>query len=198
MVCIWICPLAVLIVLKNALNFVYELKQSKKKGTLTSENGLLIVLKLWKKINSFEEQQSGENIFHLDKFHKVLADILWNFETDELFFDLKNVVSESQISTKHEFLKVLSSVYDPLGIVYPTIITHKNVVSKDLYDERKLGRCTLPETIIAEWQNIVQNVNVMNSLKLEKHYSLRARDGFIQPIFYKGLTASVRKSDKMD
>ena len=25
----------------------------------------------------------------------------------------------------------------------------------------------------------------MNSLKLEKHYSLRARDGFIQPIFYK-------------
>ena len=93
-----------------------------------------------------------------------------------MFFDLKNVVSESQISTKHEFLKVLSSVYDPLGIVYPTIMTHKNVVSKDLYDESKLGWCTLPETIIAECQNIVK-------IKLEKHYSLRARDGFIQPIF---------------
>ena len=28
----------------------------------------------------------------------------------------------------------------------------------------------LPETIIAEWQNILENVNVMNSLKLERHY----------------------------
>ena len=27
----------------------------------------------------------------------------------------------------------------------------------------------LAETIIAEWQNILENVNVMNSLKLEKH-----------------------------
>ena len=91
------------------------------------------------KINSLEEQQFGENIVHLDKFHKVLVGILWSFQTDELFFDLKNVVSESQISTKHKFLQVLSSVYDPLGIVYPTIMIHKNVVSKDLYDESKLG-----------------------------------------------------------
>ena len=30
------------------------------------------------------------------------------FEIDELFFHLKNVVSESRISTKPEFLKVLS------------------------------------------------------------------------------------------
>ena len=28
----------------------------------------------------------------------------------------------------------------------------------------------LPETIIAEWQNILENLNVMNSLKLESHY----------------------------
>ena len=28
----------------------------------------------------------------------------------------------------------------------------------------------LPEIIIAEWQNILENVNVMNSLKLESHY----------------------------
>ena len=71
------------------------------------------------KINSFEEQEFGEKIVHIDKFHKVLG-ILWNFEIDELFFDLKNVVSESQISAKHEFLKVLSSVCDPLGVVSPT------------------------------------------------------------------------------
>ena len=89
--------------------------------------------------NYFEEQEFGKKIVHLHKFHKVFS-ILWNFEIDELFFALKNVVSESQISTKREFLKALSFVYDPLGVVSPRIIT--NVVSKDLYGENKLGRCT--------------------------------------------------------
>ena len=41
----------------------------------------------------------------------------------------------------------------------------KNVVSKDLYDENKLDD-VLPDTIIAEWQNILENSNAMNSLKL--------------------------------
>ena len=76
------------------------------------------------KINSFEEQEFGEKIVHIDKFHKVLG-ILWNFEIDELFFDLKNIASESHISTKREFLQVLSSVYDPLSVVSPAIITLK-------------------------------------------------------------------------
>ena len=28
----------------------------------------------------------------------------------------------------------------------------------------------LPERIIAQWENILENVNVMNSLKLQRHY----------------------------
>ena len=78
------------------------------------------------KMNSFEEQEFGEKTLHFDIFYKVLG-ILWNFEINELFFDLKNVVSESQISTKREFLKVLSSVYDPLDVVSPTIILKRIV-----------------------------------------------------------------------
>ena len=63
-----------------------------------------------KKINSFEEQEFGEKIVHPDKFHNVLG-ILWNFKDDDLFFDLKNVGSKSQISTKREFLKALKVFY---------------------------------------------------------------------------------------
>ena len=40
-----------------------------------------------------------------------------------------------------------------------------------MYNKNNL--CTrdhvLPETIIAEWQNILENVSVMNSLKSERH-----------------------------
>ena len=42
---------------------------------------------------------------------------LWNFESDELYLDFKNVVSKIQISTKREFLKVLFSVYNPLVVI---------------------------------------------------------------------------------
>ena len=95
--------------------------------------------------------------------------VLWNFDIDELFFDLKNVVSESQISTKHEFLKVLSSVYDLLGVVSPTITILKMLFQKICMMKINWDD-VLPETIIDEWQNILENVSVMNSLKLERHY----------------------------
>ena len=101
------------------------------------------------KINSFEEQENC-----LSKFHKLLG-VLWNFEIDELFFDLKNVVSESQISRKREFLKVLSSVYDPLGVSSATVITLKILLQKICM--MKINWVdALPETIIAEWQKILK------------------------------------------
>ena len=95
--------------------------------------------------------------------------ILWNFQIDELLFDLKNVVSESQISRKREFVKVLSSVYDMLGVTSPTII-----ILKRLFQKISLMKINWndvpPETIITDWQNILKNENVMDSFKLVRHY----------------------------
>ena len=82
---------------------------------------------------------------------------------------MKNVVCESHISTKREFVKVLSSVYDPLGFVSPPIITHKMLFQKICIMKINWDDI-LPETKVAEWHNILENVNVMNSLKLERHY----------------------------
>ena len=129
---------------------------------------ILNCAEIMKKNNSFKEQEFGKQFVDLNKFHKVLG-ILWNFEIDELFFDLKNDVSESQISTKCEFFKVLSSVYEPLGIVSRTIITLK-ALSRKICRMKINWDYVLPETIIAERQNILENVNVMNSLQLERHY----------------------------
>ena len=55
---------------------------------------------------------------------------LWNFESDELYLDFKNVVSEIQISTKREFLKVLFSVYDPLIVISPIVMILKILFQK--------------------------------------------------------------------
>ena len=83
---------------------------------------------------------------------------------------MKNVVSEGEISSKREFLKVLSSVYNHLRVASPTLITLKKLFQKICMMKINSDN-VLPETIIAEWQNILENVNVLNSLNLERHYS---------------------------
>ena len=74
---------------------------------------------------------------------------------------MKFVVSESQSSTKREFLKVLCSVYDSLGVFSPIITTLKLLFQK-LCMMTTNWDDVLPETTIAEWQNILQNVNAIS------------------------------------
>ena len=81
-----------------------------------------------------------------------------------MFFDLKNVVSENQILAKREFLKVLSSVYDPLGVVCPTILVLKMLFQKICLMKINWDD-VLSETVIAEWQNTLENVSVMYKYK---------------------------------
>ena len=89
---------------EKCCEFYLRMKTILKKGNFILRKWISNCAEIMEKINSFEDQEFGGKIVHFDKFHKVL-DILWNFEFDELFFDLKNVFSESQISTKREFLK---------------------------------------------------------------------------------------------
>ena len=81
-----------------------------------------------------------------------------------MFFDLKNVVSENQILAKQEFLKVLSSVYDPLSVVCPTILVLKMLFQKICLMKINWDD-VLSETVIAEWQNTLENVSVMYKYK---------------------------------
>ena len=81
-----------------------------------------------------------------------------------MFFDLKNVVSENQILAKQEFLKVLSSVYDPLSVVCPTILVLKMLFQKICLMKINWDD-VLPETVIAEWQNTLENVSVIYKYK---------------------------------
>ena len=57
-------------------------------------------------------------------------------------------------------------MYDPLAVVSLTIATLKMLFQKICMIKINWDEI-LPETKIAEWQNILENVNVMNSLKLE-------------------------------
>ena len=60
-------------------------------------------------------------------------------------------------------------MYDALGVVSLTIITLKTLFQKICMMKIDSNNI-LPETITDEWQNILENLNAMNSLKLERHY----------------------------
>ena len=113
---------------ENCFEFYLRMKAILNEGNLNLRKWISNCAEIMEKKNFFEEQEFGEKIVRPDKFHKVFG-ILWDFEADKLFFDLKNV-SESQISTKHEFLKVLSSLFDLLSIFSPKIITLKMLFQK--------------------------------------------------------------------
>ena len=153
---------------EKCFEFYLPMKRIQKEGNFNLQKWISNCNEIMEKINSFKEQECDEKMFQLNNFHKVLG-ILWNFEIGELFFDLKNFVSESQISTKHELLQFLSFVYDFLGVISPTIITLKILFQKNCMMKINRGD-VLPEITTAEWQNILENLNVIHSLKLERHY----------------------------
>ena len=72
-----------------------------------------------------------------DQFKKVLG-LCWHPETDTIVFDFCNFV-EGALKlepTKRNILKVVSTLFDPLGLLCPIIIQMKVIFQKLCVDER--------------------------------------------------------------
>ena len=56
-----------------------------------------------------------------------VSGIAWNSQKDQLEFDLNTMVSESnkEKTTKRRILGTLASLFDPLGLVSPILVTAK-------------------------------------------------------------------------
>ena len=120
------------------LIIIYELKQSKKKGTLTFGNGFLIVLKFWEKLIPSRNKSLARKFFALKNFIKF-----WVF--CGLFLICMNCfLIWKMLFLKVKFLEKVNSVFCVWYVSrrLPNNYNSKNVVSKYLYDENKLERCT--------------------------------------------------------
>ena len=60
---------------------------------------------------------------------KVLG-VTWNNKTDTLIYDFSDLIKEAKLlkPTKRNVLKILSSFYDPMGLIKPIIIGLKTLM----------------------------------------------------------------------
>ncbi|XP_066919514.1 uncharacterized protein [Clytia hemisphaerica] len=98
---------------------------------------------------------------------KVLG-VTWDKESDELCFQLKSLASLKP--TKRNVLRALASIYDPLGLINPIVLTlklyfQKLCLSKIDWDTPIEG------DLLCEWQNLVKDFEYTQEIRVERAYS---------------------------
>ena len=85
---------------------------------------------------------------------KVLG-INWNVERDEMYFDFKKLVkfTRSLNPTKRNLLKMIASLYNPLGIISPVIITMKCPFQEVCALKELDWDTPLPTNFVQRWKN---------------------------------------------
>ena len=78
--------------------------------------------------------ESSPEVKSSEKVKSVLG-MKWNIETDELLFSFENTLihdfeSDSQTICKRLVLKIISSVFDTIGVLGPAVIVLKLMVQE--------------------------------------------------------------------
>lgn len=86
-------------------------------------------------------------------------------DTIEINTEIKGNADKSQV-TKREILSQLSSVYDPLGLISPTIV-HGKAIYRDACDECKSWNAPVSDDLLKrwnDWTNRLRNAQVPRSI----------------------------------
>jgi transposase InsO family protein len=91
--------------------------------------------------------------------------VRWNVECDTFFFEID--VCPEKVITRREILKVVASVFDPLGLVNPVVVTGKIILqeatrSKLTWDEK------VPREIESKWLVWLQDLHDVSVLKVAR------------------------------
>ena len=105
-----------------------------------------------------------------DKQAKVLG-MIWNFETDEFTFNLKELISycNSLPVTKRSLLKWSAKIFDPLGFFTPFTIKLKN-----WFQELCLNKVDWDEEMNDNerklWDALISQLNTLSEIKIQRCY----------------------------
>ncbi|XP_072378075.1 uncharacterized protein [Diabrotica undecimpunctata] len=107
---------------------------------------------------SSESQKSNYVIKPDNSSNKVLG-ICWNSQSDMFSISLPDISSEPKY-TKREVLSIISSIFDPLGLINPITVSAKLLMQKIWicnlnWDDKLTGE------ISSEWLNFLAHINLM-------------------------------------
>jgi hypothetical protein len=112
-----------------------------------------------------QDRAKGLTELDFDKFPTERAlGVLWNVETDNIEFRITPKCCEA---TRRNILSIVSSVYDPLGIVSPFILPAK-ILMQDLCRRGMDWDTTLSGSDLYQWQQWSENLPGLESLSFQR------------------------------
>ena len=122
---------------------------------------------LRQKINSFENNESP-----IESTADKILGIIWDENSDTLNFDLKEIIETacSNIPTKRNILSILSSFYDPLGLIQPIIISLK-ILFQDICKRKVDWDTEIPDDLKETWFSLISSLKHANTIEIKRPYT---------------------------
>ena len=122
-------------------------------------------------LNSIPESERAKNVKEVDLDHEELPSekalgVFWRVETDTLGFQ---VTCLEKAASRRGVLSVVSSVYDPLGMVAPFILSGKIIV-QELCRLRLGWDDQIPDEILTRWQRWLSSLLHLDSFSIPRCY----------------------------
>ena len=164
-------------------DFLYSLSNEKDLITITSQ--IMSVLnthgfRLRKFIsnssfilNSLPSSEVSPNFINLDLASEHLErtlGLIWDVNRDQFTF---KPVTKTFPNTKRGMLSMISSIYDPLGILVPSLIKPKKLM-QDLWKEKIEWDETIPPEQLKQWESWKNNLKNITSITLNRWFGFNS------------------------
>ena len=107
----------------------------------------------------------------------------WDRKNDNLFFDFAEIRKKLiETPTKRAVLQSMTSIYDPLGLISPVLVSFKNLF-QEICEEGLGWDAKLPSHLAKKWKNILKEFDEIEKLLIEvvergsHKYSFTSRRG---------------------
>ncbi|XP_052739317.1 uncharacterized protein LOC128198351 [Bicyclus anynana] len=91
----------------------------------------------------------------------------WFTQSDELYFTTKLKVNTHTV-TKRSMLSVIAQIYDPLGLLSPTIICAKILLQK-LWLSKLDWDDPVPHDVVQSWEKFIKSFDCLKDIRIPRH-----------------------------
>ena len=125
---------------------------------------------------------------------KVLG-VKWDTESDELVFSFHSMlllIGEDDLITKRFILKIISSVFDPLGVLSPFVMTLK-LFFQELCSRKCSWDEELDEAFKLRWKKTLETLKNFENIRISRYY-LKGVETDVASIELHGFADASRKA----
>ena len=135
-----------------------------KKGGFNLRKWITNSFKIPNKIDEYESKYFGESPSEKREIYKL--GVSWKIDCDKFLFNLKEIM---EVITKRVVLKVISCIFDPLGILSP-IVSNLKLLFQELCYMKIDWDVSLAIEIDNKWKKVLFESSQTDIICLSRHY----------------------------